>query len=135
MELSEPVKVCVKDFKLLALQIGPNFSFKDAQAAGVFSSYRSQTLGHTLNQLKELAGLPCQKRRLSTRNPEDKPIRAKRPEGYTPRYHDKRPKGPAVKLCLGYADASMEADCKRKVAKGEYFCPRCKARKDATRVD
>ena len=84
----------------------------------------------TFNQIKELAGLPCQKRRLSERSHEDKPIRAaRRPEGYAPRYHNKQVKGPAVKKCLGYTDTG--GDCKKMVPGGHPFCPRCKAHKDS----
>ena len=129
MEITESIQAAVQEFQALAAKIGPNFNFKSAVEAGLWGSYRSMKLGMTFNGIKQLAGLPVQKRRLTSIPLEERPVRAPRPQNHIPRYHDKRPKGPATKPCLGYADTG--SDCKRKVPKGEFFCPRCKARKDS----
>lgn len=130
-ELSEPVKRCIEDFKRLAVQIGPKFKYLEAQAAGIWGSHRSMILGYNFNAIKEFAGLPVNKKRGSS----DAPIRSPRSYTSKPRHHRPRRKEEKVKLCLGYADTDMEVDCKAKVPRGEFFCPRCKIRKDSMVYD
>ena len=123
-ELSEPVKCVVDQFKSFAADKGDGFMIKDAVEAGFWTSRLPVTLGKTFNDIKELAGLPIRRRR-----PKDGVSQGKI---YVSRYQSGLPdrgKGPLVKLCLGYAAPGK--DCKRKVPKGEYFCPRCEAHKNA----
>lgn len=128
-EPTELVRVCIEDFKRLATQIGPKFKYLEAQAAGIWGSHRSMVLGYNFNAIKELAGLPVNKKRGFN----DAPIRSSRRYTSKPRHHAPREKGPKVKACLGYTEA--DRDCPKKVSVGEYFCPRCKAKKDSMVYD
>ncbi|MEK9207359.1 MAG: hypothetical protein AAB922_02690 [Patescibacteria group bacterium] len=105
----------ISDFKALAAKTTPDSRVRDAEAADIWSCYKSRATGLTFNAVKKLAGLPVQRDR--KRGAKSKYVSSLPPKG---------PEVKKTKPCLGILQ--NESHCDKKVRKGEYFCPACKLR-------
>ena len=117
----------IQDFKDFALQTSPDFRCCDAVRKKIWNSHISRKLQLTFNSIKKMAELPVTMERRREGNPEINKIAGGREyESVKP---PKKLKGAPIKPCLG--QLQNDTHCENKVPKGQYFCPRCRDRKNS----
>ena len=112
-----PVEIycIIGDFQRLA-KYCPNFTVRDAEAAGAWSCYKGRATGLKFNEVKHLAGLPYKMRAANGQG------------GQTNKYEPckLKTKGGKRKRCLGILP--NDEHCTKIVASPARLCHKCRER-------
>ncbi|OGP64994.1 MAG: hypothetical protein A3K22_02120 [Deltaproteobacteria bacterium RBG_16_42_7] len=113
----------IQDFQDFARQTTPDFSYIDAVRKKIWSSNISRKLKLTFNAIKKMAGLPVRMERKG--DGKSKIAKQQKYELAKP----KKREVPPTKPCLGILP--NDKHCQKYVPQGQYFCPRCRDRKNS----